>query len=43
LHEKWADLLKIDKPEDYNYSSARFYFLGKEDNYLKLSDLREVL
>ena len=43
LQEKWVDLLKIDKPEDYKYSSARFYLSGIEDHYLQLRNLRELL
>lgn len=43
LQRKWADILKIDGPEDYSYSSARFYLSGIENDYLQLSDLRELL
>ena len=43
LRAEWADTLSIERPEDYEYSSARFYLQGIEDKYLKLSDLGELL
>jgi len=42
LQKKWADFLKIDRPEHYAYSSARFYLLGIEDDHFMLSDLRKL-
>ena len=43
LKNEWADSLRIARPEDYEYSSARFYLQGINDKYLKLSDFRELL
>ena len=43
LKGEWANFLRIERPEDYEYSSARFYLQGIEDKYLKLSDFRELL
>jgi len=43
LKGDWANYLRIEGPEDYPYSSARFYLQGIEDEYLKLSDFRELL
>jgi len=43
LRGEWADYLRIERPEDYEYSSAGFYLQGIEDKYLKLSDLRELV
>jgi len=42
LQKKWADFLKIDRPEEYSYSSARFYLLGIKDEHVQLTDLREL-
>ena len=43
LKGKWADFLKIERPEDYEYSSARFYLKDAEDKYVRLSDLRNLI
>jgi len=43
LKDEWADSLKIERPEDYEYSSARFYLQGIQDKYLKLSAFRKLL
>jgi REP element-mobilizing transposase RayT len=43
LRAAWADSLGITEPQDYEYSSARFYLEGVEDKYVKLSDFRELL
>jgi len=43
LRARWADSLGIKEPQDYQYSSARFYLEGTGDKYLKLSDFRELL
>lgn len=43
LRAAWADSLGIREPQDYEYSSARFYLEGVEDRYLKLSDFRQLL
>lgn len=43
LRAAWADSLGIREPQDYEYSSARFYLDGIEDKYVKLSDFRELL
>ena len=33
----------IERPEGYEYSSARFYLQSIEDDHLKLSDFRVLL
>ena len=43
LRATWANSQGITEPQDYEYSSARFYLEGTEDKYVKLSDLRELL
>jgi putative transposase len=43
LRAAWANSRGIAEPQDYEYSSARFYFEGTEDKYVKLSDLRELV
>ena len=40
---EWADSLRIERPEDYEYSSALFYLQDIEGKYVRLSDLRELL
>jgi REP element-mobilizing transposase RayT len=39
----WRGQLGVERPEDYEYSSARFYVQGVEDKYLRLSDFRELV
>lgn len=43
VRAEWADSLEIQSPEDYEYSSARFYLGGVMDKYVKLSDFRKLL
>jgi REP element-mobilizing transposase RayT len=43
VRAEWADSLGIYSPEDYEYSSARFYLGGVMDKYVKLSDFRKLL
>ena len=40
---EWADFLRLERPEDYEYSSARLYLQDIEGKYVRLSDLRELL
>jgi putative transposase len=43
LRGDWRKFLKVENPEDYEYSSARFYLKGIEDKYVRLTDLRKLV
>lgn len=43
LRGDWRRLLKVERPEDYEYSSARFYLTGVQDRYVRISDLRRLV
>ena len=43
LRGDWRKFLKVERSEDYEYSSARFYVSGVEDKYVRLSDLRKLV
>jgi putative transposase len=43
LRGDWRKFLKLGNPEDYEYSSARFYLKGIKDRYVKLTDLRGLV
>lgn len=43
LRGDWRRLLKVERSEDYEYSSARFYLTGVEDRYVRISDLRTLV
>ena len=42
IHQNPLELPGIENPEEYDYSSARFYLQGVEDRYVRLSDFREL-
>jgi len=43
LRGNWRKFLKVENPEDYEYSSARFYLKEVEDKYVRLTDLRRLI
>ena len=43
LRGYWRIFLRVERSEDYEYSSARFYLREVEDRYLKLTDLRKLI
>lgn len=43
LRGDWRRFLKVERPGDYEYSSARFYLMGVEDRYVRISDLRTLV
>ena len=43
LKADWRKFLKVERPEDYEYSSVRFYLKGIEDKYVRLTDLRKLI
>jgi putative transposase len=43
LRGDWRKFLKVENPEDYEYSSARFYLKDIEDKYVRLSNLRNLI
>ncbi len=43
LRGDWRKSLGVENPEDYEYSSARFYLKDIEDTYVRLTDLRKLV